>query len=130
MDKKIVSTKKNRTAAPRYDLAANAELSAAASVDTSAAASAANNNKSGPRIPLRQSESERVSQGGKKQTKSTSSPDDADIDKNTEKNNKVPIDEHIGRQLKAVYDDVLNQPVPDRFLDLLRQLDSDNGESK
>jgi hypothetical protein len=34
----------------------------------------------------------------------------------------VPIDEHIGRQLKAIYDDVLNQPIPDRFLDLLNQL--------
>ena len=34
----------------------------------------------------------------------------------------VPIDEHIGRHLKAIYDDVLNQPIPDRFLDLLNQL--------
>ncbi len=34
----------------------------------------------------------------------------------------VPIDEHIGRHLKAIYDDVLNQPIPDRFLDLLTQL--------
>ena len=30
---------------------------------------------------------------------------------------------HIGRQLRALYDDVLSQPIPDRFLDLLRQLD-------
>jgi hypothetical protein len=34
----------------------------------------------------------------------------------------VPIDEHIGRHLKAIYDDVLNQPIPGRFLDLLNQL--------
>ena len=34
----------------------------------------------------------------------------------------VPIDEHIGRHLKAIYDDVLQQPIPDRFLDLLNQL--------
>ncbi len=37
----------------------------------------------------------------------------------------VPIDEHIGRHLKAIYDDVLNQPIPDRFLDLLNQLGDD-----
>jgi hypothetical protein len=30
---------------------------------------------------------------------------------------------HIGRQLRALYDDVLSQPIPDRFLDLLRKLD-------
>jgi hypothetical protein len=30
---------------------------------------------------------------------------------------------HIGRQLRALYDDVLAQPIPDRFLDLLRKLD-------
>ena len=30
---------------------------------------------------------------------------------------------YIERQLKAVYDDVLNQPIPDRFLDLLNTLD-------
>jgi len=34
----------------------------------------------------------------------------------------APIDEHIGRHLKAIYDDVLKQPIPDRFLDLLIQL--------
>ena len=37
----------------------------------------------------------------------------------------VPIDEHIGRQLKAIYDDVLSQPIPGRFLDLLNQLASE-----
>ena len=37
----------------------------------------------------------------------------------------VPIDEHIGRHLKAIYDDVLNQPIPGRFLDLLNQLGSE-----
>ncbi len=35
---------------------------------------------------------------------------------------------HVTRRLKAVYDDVLNQPIPDRFLDLLSKLDSE--ESK
>ena len=34
---------------------------------------------------------------------------------------------HIARQLKALYDGVLNQTVPDRFLELMRQLDSSEG---
>lgn len=33
------------------------------------------------------------------------------------------IADHISRQLKAVYDDMLDQPVPDRFLELLRALE-------
>lgn len=33
---------------------------------------------------------------------------------------------YIERQLKSVYDDVLNQPIPDRFLDLLNALDVRN----
>jgi hypothetical protein len=37
---------------------------------------------------------------------------------------KVPIEEHIGRQLRSIYDDVLSQPVPDRFLELLKQLET------
>ncbi|GLK74767.1 hypothetical protein GCM10008171_00190 [Methylopila jiangsuensis] len=35
----------------------------------------------------------------------------------------VDIQTHIGRQLRAGYMDILNQPVPDRFLDLLAELD-------
>jgi len=33
------------------------------------------------------------------------------------------VENAIGRRLKAMYDDVLNEPVPDRFLDLLAKLD-------
>jgi hypothetical protein len=33
------------------------------------------------------------------------------------------IKDHIGRQLRALYDEVANQPVPDRFMDLLNRLD-------
>lgn len=33
------------------------------------------------------------------------------------------VQAHIGRQLRAGYVDILNQPVPDRFLDLLAELD-------
>jgi hypothetical protein len=35
---------------------------------------------------------------------------------------------HIGRHLKASYDDILSQNVPDRFLDLLAQLEAKQGD--
>jgi len=34
------------------------------------------------------------------------------------------VQSHIGRQLRAGYVDILNQPVPDRFLELLAELDA------
>jgi hypothetical protein len=37
---------------------------------------------------------------------------------------KPEISDQIGRQLRSVYHDVLAQPVPDRFLDLLKDLDA------
>ena len=42
--------------------------------------------------------------------------------------NSAPnVKTYIERQLKSVYDDVLNQPIPDRFLDLLKALDGPAG---
>ena len=41
------------------------------------------------------------------------------------------IQAKIGQQLRALYDDVVNQGVPDRFSDLLNRLDKpDNKESQ
>ena len=37
---------------------------------------------------------------------------------------KADVGTQIGFQLRSLYDDVLNQPVPDRFLDLLSQLET------
>jgi hypothetical protein len=37
------------------------------------------------------------------------------------------IQDHIGRQLRAVYNEVLDEPVPDRFLRLLADLESKRG---
>lgn len=34
------------------------------------------------------------------------------------------IQSRIGHQLRAMYDDVVRQGVPDRFADLIKQLDS------
>ncbi len=36
---------------------------------------------------------------------------------------KTEVSDQIGRQLRSVYNDILAQPVPDRFLDLLKDLD-------
>lgn len=36
---------------------------------------------------------------------------------------KPSIQDHIGQELRAMYDEVLQQPIPDRFLDLLKALD-------
>ena len=38
------------------------------------------------------------------------------------------VKDHIGRQLRALYDGVVNQPVPDRFMELLNRLDVKRGE--
>jgi len=35
---------------------------------------------------------------------------------------------HIGRQLRAVYDEVINEAVPDRFLRLLEELERKKAE--
>lgn len=34
------------------------------------------------------------------------------------------VQARLGQQLRAMYDDVLNQGVPDRFSDLIKQLDN------
>jgi hypothetical protein len=41
---------------------------------------------------------------------------------------KPELGEQIGRQLRSLYNDVLAQPVPDRFLDLLQTLDKNEPE--
>ncbi len=40
------------------------------------------------------------------------------------------IQAKIGQQLRAMYDDVLNQGVPDRFSDLLNRLDQKDEKDK
>lgn len=40
------------------------------------------------------------------------------------------IQSRIGHQLRAMYDDVVRQGVPDRFADLIRQLDSQEAASQ
>jgi hypothetical protein len=40
------------------------------------------------------------------------------------------IQSRIGHQLRAMYDDVVRQGVPDRFADLIRKLDTPPGSSQ
>lgn len=39
-----------------------------------------------------------------------------------------PGHDAIGRRLREFYDDVVNEPVPDDFMDLLSKLDRSEGE--
>lgn len=39
------------------------------------------------------------------------------------------VQESIGRSLKAHYDDIVNAPVPDKFLVLLAQLEAQEGRA-
>ena len=65
--------------------------------------------------------------------------DDAAADQTGEQSGSVPdaqagraanaapvtdVQAYIGRQLRAVYDDVAKQPIPDRFLALMQQLEA------
>jgi len=40
------------------------------------------------------------------------------------------IQSKIGEQLRAVYDDVVSQGVPDRFAELLKRLEESDGDRK
>lgn len=40
------------------------------------------------------------------------------------------VQARLGQQLRAVYDDVVNQGVPDRFVDLLKQLDNKDNKDR
>ena len=40
----------------------------------------------------------------------------------------LPMHEHIGRGLRALFDEVVAQPVPDRFRELLEELAQKHGK--
>ena len=40
------------------------------------------------------------------------------------------VQARLGQQLRAIYDDVVNQGVPDRFADLLKQLDNKDNKDR
>ena len=40
-----------------------------------------------------------------------------------ERSEAFPIHEHVGRQLKALFDEVTTQPIPDKLVKLLEELE-------
>ncbi len=54
---------------------------------------------------------------------------DSTSDKNASGLNRE-IQAKIGQQLRAIYDDVVQEGVPDRFAELLKQLDRTTDEGK
>ncbi|MGI3902007.1 MAG: NepR family anti-sigma factor [Janthinobacterium lividum] len=48
---------------------------------------------------------------------------DAAADGDAARPGTADVQAYIGRQLRAVYDDVVKQPIPDRFLALMKQLE-------
>ena len=40
------------------------------------------------------------------------------------------VQARLGQQLRSMYDDVVNQGVPDRFADLLNQINGDGNKDK
>jgi hypothetical protein len=54
----------------------------------------------------------------------------ADVPPNNNGTLDRDIQEVIGKQLRAMYDDLVNQPVPDRFADLLQNLDKQDNKEK
>jgi hypothetical protein len=56
-------------------------------------------------------------------------PDEMNHQKNASGLNRE-IQAKIGQQLRAIYDDVVQEGVPDRFAELLKQLDSTSDEGK
>ncbi|MCF1503346.1 MULTISPECIES: NepR family anti-sigma factor [unclassified Afifella] len=52
-------------------------------------------------------------------------------DSNGRENGMHPlVQSQIGKHLRAVYDDVVNEPVPQRFLDLLEQLEESTTKNR
>jgi Anti-sigma factor NepR len=40
-----------------------------------------------------------------------------------------PVHEHVGRHLKALFDDVTSRPIPDKFVKLLEGLERKQGKA-
>lgn len=56
--------------------------------------------------------------------------DDSLVPQVSQGNIDTQLQEHIGRQLQALYDEVLQEPVPDRFLKLLTDLENKRGQGQ
>lgn len=57
-------------------------------------------------------------------------PSQGKLKKETRSGADMDIHARIGTRLKAYYEDILTEPVPDRFEHLLRQLDERSASSR
>lgn len=55
---------------------------------------------------------------------------DADVEDQKEQDVDPIVSTAIGKQLKRLYDEVAEEPVPDRFEDLLKQLEEQEQSEK
>ena len=60
---------------------------------------------------------------------SASEAEDEGTSASLSQSDKHRMTEQIGRQLRGMYDGLLNQPVPDRFMDLMKQLETRNSDA-
>jgi hypothetical protein len=87
------------------------------------------NNKGGSGVPESTSGASAEIPREQIQAAESSGPGEpGDVDREDEERAERPISSDmqrfIGRQLRAVYDDVAKQPIPDRFLELMKQLEA------
>lgn len=60
---------------------------------------------------------------GKTMTQATSNPTRQGVALSTEEGLSPNLQAHIGRHLRAVFDEVAREPIPDRLLQLLKDLE-------
>jgi hypothetical protein len=60
---------------------------------------------------------------GKTMTQATEAPTRQGTSLSTEEGLSPNLQAHIGRHLRAVFDEVAREPIPDRLLQLLKELD-------
>lgn len=64
-----------------------------------------------------------LDQDAETDAEATAAPRDSEAPKEGPRPGTTDVQAYIGRQLRAVYDDVVKQPIPDRFLALMKQLE-------
>lgn len=65
-----------------------------------------------------------------RRNKGTVMPETQETDASTNQPTDLGSTSAIGRRLKAYYDDVASEPVPDRFMSLLDKLDAAEAKSR
>ena len=64
----------------------------------------------------------------KRMTHATHGPDGPHASPDADKGLSPNLQAHIGRHLRAAFDEVAREPIPDRLLQLLKDLERNGGE--